>query len=138
MYPWFAFFALWAAILVTAAFAWLKGGLAERLGGLVIVVAGVLVSAIHLLVPQTATPLILLMLDGVLALAFLLLALVYGRAWLGAAMVLQAIQFSLHAYYFVGERPHDSTYSLVNNVVTFSLVAAIVIGTFAAMRRRAA
>lgn len=138
MSPWFAFVALWAAILAVAIFACAKGGISERLGALVIVVTGALVSATHSLLPEASTPLILLTLDGALAAAFLLLAVIYGRAWLGAAMVLQAIQFSLHAYYFIGERPHDGMYSLVNNIVTLSLIFAVVTGTISAMRRRAA
>ncbi len=138
MSPVFAFIALWLIFLATAIFALARGGMAERLASLCVVLAALTVMGIHQLAPTPTIPLMLLALDGVLALALLGLAMRYGRAWLGAAMVAQAIQFSLHAYYFIAERRHDLTYSLVNNLVTFSIVGAIVTGTVAAMRRRAA
>ncbi|MDG2523698.1 hypothetical protein P7B02_19390 [Caulobacter segnis] len=110
----------------------------ERLGSLSVIVGGLLAVLVHVVSPAGAVPTTLLVLDGVLAAAFLFLAVCYGRAWLGVAMLLQGVQFSLHAYYFVGDLGHDMTYSLVNNLVTIGILAAIVIGTIDAMRRRAA
>ncbi|MET0339182.1 MAG: hypothetical protein ABW063_15615 [Caulobacter sp.] len=138
MSPVFAFAALWLILLATAAFAVARGGMAERLASLCIVFSAVAAIGVHLLASPSSIPMILLMMDGLLALVFLLLAMRYGRTWLGAAMVAQAIQFSLHAYYFIGEREHDLTYSLVNNLVTFSVLGALLAGTVATMRRRAA
>ncbi|WP_269716077.1 hypothetical protein [Caulobacter sp. NIBR2454] len=112
--------------------------MAERYGSLAILTGGVLAWAVHGLFPSGGVPTALLALDGILAVALLFLAMRYGRAWLGAAMLLQGIQFSLHAYYFVGEREHDLTYSLVNNLVTIAILVAIIVGTFGAMRRRVA
>jgi hypothetical protein len=129
---------LWAGLLVVVAFAWVKGQMPERLGSLSVIVGGLLAVLVHLVSPQGVVPTALLVLDGLLAAAFLFLAVCYGRAWLGVAMLLQGVQFSLHAYYFIGELRHDMTYSLVNNLVTIGILAAIVIGTIDAMRRRAA
>ena len=68
---------------------------------------------------------------------FLYLALRYMSQWLGVAMLLQAIQFSLHAYYLVGELPRDRTYALINNLDSIGVLACILIGTLMTWRRRA-
>ena len=44
----------------------------------------------------------------------------YASLWLGVTMMLQAVQFSLHAYYLVMERPHDLLHAWVNNLNDWS------------------
>ena len=80
----------------------------------------------------------LLVVDGMLAFAFLLAALRYVRPWLGIAMVLEGVQFSLHAYFFVVDKPHNYFYSLVNNLVTIGVLLCLVTGSFQAWRQRGA
>jgi hypothetical protein len=50
-------------------------------------------------------------------------------------MILQAVQFSLHAYYLVGERPHDRSYAIVNNIDTLGVLLCILVGTLLAWRQ---
>jgi hypothetical protein len=52
-------------------------------------------------------------------------------------MLLQAIQFGLHAYYIVGELPHDRTYGLVNNLNSIGVLLCILFGIFASWRKQA-
>jgi hypothetical protein len=51
-------------------------------------------------------------------------------------MLLAAAQFALHAYYYVGERPFDLLFAIVNNTISWGVVWVILIGVAAAWRRR--
>jgi len=125
-----------AATALVCGLAWARGSSAER-WGCVIVIAGSIVSLlIQLFLPVNLRSVVTLLCEGVYGLSFLLLALRYTSPWLGGAMLLQAIQFSLHAYYIVGERPHDNTYSLANNLNSAGVLICILFGIAAAWRRR--
>ena len=54
--------------------------------------------------------------DFVCAVTLLMLAVRYASLWLGVTMLLQAVQFSLHAFYLVMELPHDLIHAWVNNL----------------------
>ena len=58
---------------------------------------------------------ILLALDFFCAVVLLVLAVRYANLWIGAAMLFQAAQFSLHAYYLVMDLPHDRLHAWINN-----------------------
>ena len=49
---------------------------------------------------------------------------------------LQAIQFSLHAYYIVGDLPHDDTYRIVNNLNSAGVLVCILFGVVASWRKQ--
>lgn len=125
-------YTLVTAIALCAAFAAWKGGWPERVG------AGVnLFIALSFLLVQRnlsgeALATASLIIDGLLAVSFLALAVRFAKVWLGAAMLLQAAQFSLHAYYYVTEREHDLLFAIVNNVVSWGVLTAIVSGVAAA------
>jgi len=76
--------------------------------------------------------------DLVWAIVLLMLVVRYAALWLGVTMLLQAVQFSLHAYYLVMERPHDLIHAWVNNLNEVGISICIVIGTILAIRRRVA
>ncbi|MDI1364707.1 MAG: hypothetical protein PSX79_07560, partial [bacterium] len=118
---------LWILTATTVLLAWWRGGAAERFGATMILVGNLFVVAIHFLVPVPAEllALALLMTDAALAVGFLIAAMRYLSPWLGLAMILQAIQFSLHAYYLIGEKPHDYLYRAINNVNTFAILLII-------------
>lgn len=128
----------WAATLVVCLFAWWRGGPAERSGALLIVGAAALVWLNHNLLPESITGSALLLIDAAMAVGFLLLAIRYASLWLGGAMLFQAAQFSLHAYYLVMEIPYDRLYSIINNIDTVGVLACILTGTLFAWRRAAA
>jgi hypothetical protein len=74
--------------------------------------------------------------DLVWAVGLLMLVVRYASRWLGVTMLLQAVQFSLHAYYLVMEREHDLIHAWVNNLNEVGISICIIIGTVLAIRRR--
>lgn len=121
-------------IVLVTAFAWFKGGPAERIGATVNLMGTLVVLVLIKVMRQEHIGLILLGLDGALGLVFLALAVRYTSLWLGGAMLLQAAQFSLHAYYLVLDRQVDLLFAVVNNVVSWGVLLAIFLGTFVTWR----
>jgi hypothetical protein len=126
----------WALIIGACVFAWWKGGPAERWGGVVNLAVSILGLPIYLL-PVGSRQTSLLMVDGLLAFGLLLLAVRYTSLWIGTAMLLQAVQFMLHTYYFVMELRHDALFAIVNNMVLVGIVLCIVGGTMLSWAKRA-
>src|SRR3978361_118301 len=91
------------AIVLSAILAMWKGGWAERVGGLANLAAAAFSLLAQLYFTAGALPSAELCNDGLLSLIFLALALRFASWWLGVAMLFQAAQFSLHAYYYVAE-----------------------------------
>ncbi|WP_233282174.1 hypothetical protein [Caulobacter vibrioides] len=67
----------------------------------------------------------------------LLLALRHATAWLGLSVLLQGVQFSLHAYYLVADKLYDKLYATVNNLVTLGVLCCLLVGVALAARRAA-
>jgi len=128
MFDWVLHHPLLLAIFGVAAFAWLKGSSPERIGGLANLSATLCFALLQHLAAGNVEELGLLTLDGLLALTFLGLAVRYASLWLGAAMLLQAVQFSLHAYYYVTHRGVDRLFMVANNLVSWGIVASILVG----------
>jgi hypothetical protein len=129
--------ACYGAILGATTLAWLRGGAAERLGGaLFLVMTGVDLVA-RLAVPAALLTDGLLVADGLMALGFLALALRFGSLWLGGALLFQAAQFSLHAFYLVTGRPLDLIHAVANNLDTYGVAACIAVGALTARRPQA-
>jgi hypothetical protein len=137
----FGFDALVGILVGVFAFALWKGDVAERAGGGMNLAAGLFAMFLQPLLQRSAQPTALLLVDGALAAGFLFLALRYASLWLGGALLLQAVQFSLHAYYIVGaSRPdfnHSLGFKVVNNLDTTGINICIFLGTIMAWRRRA-
>lgn len=131
----FVIFAL-TVIFAVCALAFAKGGPAERGGAIIVASTTVGVQLIHMLAPSDIRGALLLAIDGLIAGGFLMLALRYASLWLGGAMLLQAVQFSLHAYYLVTQQRRDDTYALINNLDSAGVLLCILIGTLLAWRRR--
>jgi len=128
----------WLLLAVACFGAWRWGGQAERGGAaltLAVFAAFVLASVVQ---DGELARGVYLALDGVLALGLLLLAMRYVRRWLGVALLLQGVQFSLHAYYLVASRRYDNLYILVNNLVSFGVVASLLFGVVLAWRAQRA
>lgn len=122
------------AIVLVTVFAWLKGGQAERVGASANLLAAVVVFVLIRVVEVSGVGTGLLLVDGLLGLVFLGLAVRYTSLWLGAAMLLQAAQFSLHAYYLVVGRQVDLLFAVVNNVVSWGVLLGILVGTIVTWR----
>ena len=128
---------LLAVILSVCTFAVVKGGPAERRAGLIFAAGTIGVEIIHFTTPRELQGGLLLAMDGFVAGGFLLLALRYASVWLGGAMLLQAIQFSVHAYYFVSGAQRDNTYAAINNIDSAGVLLCMIVGSVLAWRKRA-
>jgi hypothetical protein len=80
----------------------------------------------------------ILAVDFAFAVILLILAVRFASLWIGAAMILQAVQFSLHSYYLVMELAHDKLHAWINNIDDWGILISICVGTVLAIRRRAA
>lgn len=114
-----------------------KGDTAVRLAGCM-VAAGVLYNFATKLAPHDFRPLVQLTGDFFLAMGFLALAVRYASLWLGGAMLFQAVQFTLHAWYLLAEKKPDIFHAVVNNLDTVGILVCLLIGTITAWRRRSA
>lgn len=126
----------WLLLAVTCFGAWRWGGRPERSGAALILAMFVGFSLAGLIRDRELVRAVYLALDGMLALGLLLLALRHATRWLGVAVLLQGVQFSLHAYYLVAARRYDNLYILVNNLVTLGVLICVLTGVFLAWRRR--
>ena len=125
---------IWVAILAVCMFGIFKGGSAERLGAGLTVSIALAFQVLNVALPEETRPVPHLVLDGVLALGFLALSVRYASLWLGGVMLLQGVQFSLHAYFFVTKLAPNLTYAVVNNLVTCGTLIGILIGTLGFLR----
>jgi heme/copper-type cytochrome/quinol oxidase subunit 4 len=117
-------------------FAWWRGGPAEQWGSTINLIAGAGAILARYILHHDSLDVALLFADGVLAFGLLLLGVRYASLWIGAAMILQAVQFLLHTYYFVLELRHDRLFSFVNNLVSLGMLICMVAGAMLSWRRR--
>ncbi len=132
------FLIVWLAVLATFVFAIWKGGIAERYAAALVVVGALYAFSVGRLLDNETQTLALLLGEFLLAMGFLVLAVRYASLWLGGAMLLQAVQFMLHAWYMLAERRPDMFHVIVNNADTVGILLCIALGTNAAWRRRTA
>jgi hypothetical protein len=114
-----------------------KGSPAERLGGAVVLANLLLTALVAAFLPAESRGVGELVVDGLTAVALLVVVLIYSSLWLGGVMLLYAALFTLHAFYFVTERVHDRLHAIVNNLDTIGVTICLVIGTAVAWRHRA-
>jgi hypothetical protein len=122
---------LFAAIVWVFAF-W-RGGAAERWGAGVAaanqIVAILIMFAASGGARQYLGLLVQLSLDGAAAVALLFVLLRYGRPWLGVAMLLYAVQFTLQSAYLVLEIKKNVLYVVVNDANFIAIHVALAVGT---------
>jgi hypothetical protein len=113
--------------------AFARGGTPERLGA-----AAILLNLFAGMANEThgQGQVVGLAIDAVTALALLPVALRYPRAWLGVVMILYALQFSLHAWYAVLNKPRDLLHVQLNNINFVLISACLAVGAATAWRRR--
>jgi hypothetical protein len=129
---------LLALVVLGCAFGLWKGGPPERIGALVILLNAGIALALGNLLDDDLGYLFALVLDGATAVGFLAMTLIYGRLWLGAAMLVYAAQFGLRSFYLVTERERDVLHAMINNANFMAIILCIVVGTIFAWRRRVA
>lgn len=127
----------WLLLSAACLAAWRWGGKPERQGALLILAVTLVFSVAGFIPDKALMRGVYLALDGALAVGLLLLALRHAAGWLGVAVLLQGVQFSLHAYYLVAERRYDQLYATVNNLVTLGVLCSLLVGAIWANRRAA-
>ena len=123
--------------IVVTAFALWKGDMPARIAGALNFLDVVGLIAIQFAMRSQAGEVLQLTADFVWAVGLLFLAVRYASLWLGVTMILQAAQFSLHAYYLVMELPRDRLHAWINNTDNYGILICITVGTVFAIRRRA-
>jgi hypothetical protein len=116
-----------------------RGGAAERWGAAIIM--GNQLLTLVVMVMERATPgpmnlLVQLSLDGLTAIALLIILLRFGQLWLGVAMLLYAAQFTLQSIYLVAELKKDALHVILNNANFVAIHLSLAAGTALAWRRR--
>jgi hypothetical protein len=125
-----------AATLGICAFGLWKGDAAVRYASATNLAVELATLAIMPKVGDSGGESILLAVDFAFAVTLLFLAVRFANLWIGAAMMLQAAQFSLHAYYLVMDLPHDRLHAWINNTDNWGTLISFFVGTILAMRRR--
>jgi hypothetical protein len=129
---------LWLASIFTTVFALWKGDSVVRYGALTHMAVEVATFLINPQLGDYGVESLLLTVDLVASVVLLLLAVRFASLWLGAAMLLQSAQFSLHAYYLVMELPRDRMHAWINNSCDWGILICLIVGTVAAIRNRVA
>ena len=124
------------AVLVPL-WALLAGSRAERISALIFLVAIVSSKLVEELTSAQHAGTIFLTIDGLMALGYLILALVFGYLWIALMMFTMAGFFSIHAFYEMTNRDLDPTFAHLSNLATLVLLASLAIGVWTARRRRA-
>ena len=130
-------------LALVCAFAWIKGAKSERAGALVLSAAWILSDALRawlsFVAPHDLERLkAILSLSGdlMLAIGFLVIAIRYSSLWLGAVLLVQGAEMTLHSM-FLGDEPGTLfVYIVISNVFSAILLLMIVAGTCGAWRTR--
>ncbi len=134
-----AIFIFWGLSFLTfgiGALALWKGGPAERAGAAVILLIILVGRVIAAFVPEPVLPILRLAEDGLTAIGLLIFALRYASLWIGAAMLLYAGLFTLHATYFVLDKGLDPFFTTSNNLAFLGVSVCLGVGTFVSWRQR--
>lgn len=129
--------------VAVAPFALWKGDTAARIAGVGSAMNALVLPASRVFFREHVGEVVQLVFDFVWAVGLLILVVRFAYRWLGVTMLLQAVQFSMHAYYLVTEIPHDHgpqqlMHAWVNNLDATGISLSIVAGTVLAWRRRVA
>lgn len=121
--------------MLVCLFAFWKGGTAERIAAAIILTNFVVATANYATARSQFADLCI---DAVTALSLLPITLRYTSLWLGAVMLIYALQFGLDAYYIVLERPLDPLHAWVNNANSTGVALALAVSTGLVWKRRRA
>lgn len=129
-----------AGLLVACGFTLWKGGPAERLGALMVLASWVGADIARGFSNEMVPTVVLLVSDILISGGFLYIAIRYSSLWLGAAMIFQAACFAMHAAQLSdGDAPRWHgwiIYLLINNILSYFVLLALIGGTLATMGRR--
>jgi hypothetical protein len=121
-----------------APFAIWKGDAAARIAGVVSALNSLTLPVSMIFLQKHVGEVVELTFDFISAVGLLILVIRYAYRWLGVTMLLQAVQFSLHAYYLVMDMQPDILHAWINNLDTAGIALSVAAGTVLAWRRRVA
>jgi hypothetical protein len=127
-------------ILAVCLFALWKGDDGVRWGA-ALILGMILIERIGVLIlkPSIALiPLISMGGNGLTAMALLALVMRYASPWIGGMMLFYALQFAIHAFYFVTHRPPDAFRFFAINACFIAVNVCLLGGAVAAWRDRRA
>jgi len=127
---------VYALAVLIPLWALIAGGRAERISALIFVVATVASKSVEQLIPIKHAGTVFLTIDGLMALGFLALAMIYGHLWIALMMVAMAAFFSIHAFYEMTSRELDWTFALTSNLATIILMVSLAIGVRTSRHRK--
>ena len=116
-------------LVLTCAYAWLKGAPAERQGAIVLLICNLAGDMILALTFPHPPGVLMLGADFVLAAALLGLAILHSSLWLGAAMLLQSVALCIHAFVLGGDGPQPVQFIIANNIISQLMLVCIIVAT---------
>jgi hypothetical protein len=116
-------------VVLSVAFALWKGGAPERIGALFNGVICLGVTLVQAVIHESLGTLPILIADGMLAVGFLVLAIRYGSLWLGAAMLLQSMAFTMHSALLLDMVHAGAAYYAAMNIMSLGVLLSIMLGT---------
>jgi hypothetical protein len=127
-------------LFAVSAFAFLKGGIAERCGAALICLSWLGGDSISFLsrnlLSRQSFELTLLIMDAALAIGFLAIALRFAKLWLGFAMLMQSGELALHGAVMGDWGLPFFEYIMFNNFLSFGLVLLLAGATATAWFQR--
>lgn len=128
------------ALVAICAFAYAKGGVAERYGAALICLSWLSGDDISLFFGKLFSPQMLeityLVMDAALAVGFLFIALRFAKIWLGVAMLMQSGELALHGAILADWGFQYRQYVICNNLLSAGLLLLLATATVAAWMRR--
>jgi hypothetical protein len=112
-------------VLGVCTLAFLRGAPPERAAAVWVLGTWLAGVAGAMIFGRTDLPLIVLVVDGVLAIALLFISIQYASLWLGGAMLVQSSAFALHAWYLT-EMPLDRNgYLLAISLLAYTVLVLL-------------
>ena len=124
------------SLLIVCILAWWRGAAAEKYGSLIILVANIVANIAMTLTYPHFPGFSMCAIDFALASGLLFIALRYSSFWLGGAMILQSIALCLQAFDFVGDGPSIPAHYVMNDLLSYAMVACLVAGLVGSWQRR--
>ncbi|QUD86616.1 hypothetical protein [Phenylobacterium montanum] len=122
-------------LTLTCAYAWWKGGRAEKLGMMVVAGCWIGSDLLRAISGELIPTVILFGADAAFSIGLLIIAIRYASVWVGMAMLLESMLFALHGIQLDdADAPRWRgmvVYLLLNNMISYSVLLIFAGGTTA-------
>ncbi len=128
-------FLLYLLVIGVPLWALISGGGEERTSALIFIFATLATKFIGFHSDYKDSASIILMIDGVMALSYLAIALVFRHIWTALMMLAMGALFTIHSFYLINDRPLDQSFAFAGNLATVFLLLALAQGVWSSRRR---